>query len=131
MKAVIQLLGILFFGLISAQAQVNFEAKASRDKLGLNERLKVEFTIDKDGDNFRAPDFKNFKRLAGPNQSISQSWVNGKSSFKKTYTYFLEPEKKGKLTIGQAEIEVNGKVYKTSPIDVEVTSAVDQPNSAA
>ncbi|MGM0635388.1 MAG: BatD family protein [Bacteroidota bacterium] len=131
MKAVIQLLGILFFGLISAQAQVNFEAEASRDKLGLNERLKVEFTIDKDGDNFRAPDFKNFKRLAGPNQSISQSWVNGKSSFKKTYTYFLEPEKKGKLTIGQAEIEVNGKVYKTSPIDVEVTSAVDQPNSAA
>lgn len=50
-----------------------------------------------------------------------------KSSFSKTYTYFLQPTKKGKLEVGQAEIEVDGQVYKTSPIPIEVTSAVDNP----
>ena len=128
MKKLIYIVISLLFG-FSSLAQVKFEAKASREKMGINERVKVEFIIDKDADNFLAPDFKGFKRLAGPNQSISQSWVNGKSSFQKTYTYFLEPQRRGRLTIGQAEIEYQGKTYKTSPIDIEVTAAVDNPNS--
>lgn len=129
MKNLIYILFSLFIGLSVVAQEVQFEAKASREKMGINERVKIEFTIDKDADNFIAPDFKGFKRLAGPNQSVSQSWVNGKSSFQKTYTYFLEPERRGKLTVGQAEIEYQGKVYKSSPIDIEVTAAVDNPNS--
>jgi len=129
MKNIVYILFSLFMGISTWAQDVSFQAKASREKLGINERVKIEFTVDKDADNFIAPDFRGFKRLAGPNQSISQSWVNGQSSFQKTYTYFLEPQKRGKLTIGQAEIEYKGKVYKSSPIDIEVTAAVDNPNS--
>ena len=109
-------------------AQVTFVAKASREKVGINERIKVEFEVNKDGDNFIAPDFEGFKRIAGPGQSVKQQWVNGESSFSKTYTYFIQPMKRGQLTIGQAEIEVQGQVYKTSPITIEVTAAVDNPD---
>jgi len=116
------------FVALGMQAQVQFDAKASREKLGINERLRVEFTMNQNGDNFIAPDFEGFRRIAGPNQSISQSWVNGKSTFQKTYTFFVQPLKRGKLTIGQAVVTINGQEYKTSPIEVEVTEAVDNPS---
>src|SRR5690606_28495244 len=51
----------------------------------------------------------------------------GKRTYSKTYSFFLEPTSRGKFTIGQAEITVDGDIYKTSPIQVEVTAAVDTP----
>lgn len=108
-------------------SQVKFEAKVSKERLGINERLRVDFEMDEDGDNFKRPEFEDFRIVGGPNQSISNSWINGKRSFSKTYTYVLAPLKRGRLTIGQATIEINGKVYKTSPVDVEVTEAVATP----
>ncbi|MBZ9652627.1 BatD family protein [Psychroflexus montanilacus] len=114
----------------STFAQVSFTAEASRSKLGINERLKVEFKVDANGDNFRPPSFNGLRKIGGPNQFYSQHYENGKSTFTKTYTYFFEPEKRGKITIGQAEITVNGQVYKTSPIEIEVTAAVDTPNQS-
>ncbi len=112
---------------IAATAQVQFDAKVSKKTLGINERLRIDFEMNQDGDNFRPPSFENFKVVGGPNQSISNSWINGKRSFSKTYSYFLAPQKRGRSTIGQATIEINGETYKTLPIEVEVTAAVSVP----
>ncbi len=114
-----------------AEAQIEFNAEVSREKLGINERLRVEFTMNKNGDNFIPPNFEGFRKIAGPNQSISQSWINGKSTFQKSYTFFLQPLKRGNLTIGQAEVTIDGNIYKTSPVKVEVTAAVDNPSATA
>jgi len=121
---------LVFLCSLSSLAQVSFTAEASRSKLGINERLKVEFKVDANGDNFRPPSFEGLSKIGGPNQFYSQHYENGKSTFIKTYTYFFQPEKRGKITIGQAEITVEGQVYKTSPIEVEVTAAVDTPNQS-
>lgn len=107
-------------------AQVQFEAKATRNSLGINERLRVDFIMNQDGDNFSAPNFENFRVVGGPNQSVSFSWMNGKKSYSKTYSYFLMPLQKGNLTIRQASIEIDGDVYKTSPITINVTAATEQ-----
>jgi hypothetical protein len=80
-----------------------------------------------DGDNFIPPNFEGFKIVAGPSQQVSQSWINGKSSFNKTYSYFLLPMQKGALVIRQASIDIRGQIYKTSPIRITVTAAVEQP----
>jgi hypothetical protein len=127
MKKVIVLLLLLFGNLLIAQVQ--FEAKVSKNSLGLNERLRIEFTMNADGDNFVPPSFEQsgFKVVGGPSQSVSQSWINGKSSFNKSYIYILLPTQKGALTIKQASIEINGQVYKTSPVKVNVTNAVEIP----
>ena len=109
-------------------AQVKFEAKVSKTKLGVNERLRVDFEMNTDGDNFNPPSFNDFTVVGGPNQSVSHSWVNGVRSFAKTYSYFLAPKKTGNLTISQATIEIDGAVYKTSPVTVQVTAAVNKPN---
>ena len=111
-----------------AMAQgVNFEAKVSKRSLGLNERLRVDFIMNENGDDFTPPGFSGFKVFSGPNQSISNSWINGKRSFSKTYTYFLTPTRKGALTIAQATIKIDGETYKTSPIKITVTEAVEVP----
>ncbi|WP_324719691.1 BatD family protein [Salinimicrobium sp. HB62] len=116
---------LLFSGL--ATSQVQFEAKVSKNKLGVNERLRVDFVMNEDGDNFNPPEFSDFTVVGGPNQAVSNSWINGKRSYSKTYSYFLAPKGRGKFTIGQAEITIDGDIYKTSPVQVEVTAAVDQP----
>lgn len=110
-----------------AFAQVQFEAKASKNKLGINERLRVDFEMNEDGDNFKPPSFENFTVVGGPNQAVSNSWINGKRTYSKTYSYFLAPKQRGTFTIGQAEIVIDDEVYKTLPIKVEVTEAVEQP----
>lgn len=111
-----------------ASAQVSFEAKASKSKLGINERLRIDFVMNKDGDNFNPPSFEYFT-VIGPNQSISNSWLNGERSYSKTYSYFLVPQKRGSFTITQATIEIDGETYKTLPVNIVVTAAVDMPTN--
>ena len=106
-------------------SQVKFEAEVSKTKLGVNENLRVDFKMNKDGDNFSPPTFNGFRVVGGPNQSVSNSWINGVRTFSKTYSYFLTPEKKGNYTIGQASIEIDGDIYKTLPVKVQVTEAVE------
>ena len=108
-------------------AQVTFEASVSKKTLGVNERLRIDFKMNEDGDNFTPPSFKNFKVVGGPSQSINNSWINGVRRYSKSYTYFLSPTKRGVFTIEQSQIEVNGTTYKTSPIKITVTAAVERP----
>ncbi|HLS31633.1 MAG TPA: BatD family protein [Flavobacteriaceae bacterium] len=107
--------------------QVEFTAKVNKEKVALNEQFKITFEMNENGDDFRPPEFKDFKIVSGPMQSISQSWVNGVSKFSKTYTFYLQPKERGNFTIGQAEVIIDETIYKTSPVAVEVTAAVDEP----
>jgi hypothetical protein len=124
MKRYLILFLLCFQGLM---AQVQFEARVSKTTLGLNERLRIDFVMNIDGDNFAQPSFEGFRIIAGPSQQVSQSWINGKTSFEKSYSYFLLPTQKGTLTIRQAVIEFNGQIYKTQPIKINVTAATEQP----
>ncbi|WP_394333312.1 BatD family protein [Arenibacter palladensis] len=130
-KRYISLFSMLFFGILSyAQNDetVTFEMNLSKEVLGINERLRVDFTMNRDGDNFVPPDFEGFRVIMGPSQSISSSWVNGVRSFSKTYTYTLAPTARGKFTIKQATIVIKGETYKSLPKEVEVTAAVERPD---
>jgi len=110
------------------KGSVTFEVRLSKDKLGINERLRVDFTMNKDGDDFTPPDFKGFRVLMGPSQAISSSWRNGVRSYSKTYSYTLAPTAQGKFNIKQASIVIDGKTYKSLSKQIEVTAAVNRPN---
>ena len=86
----------LFLVTFSAVAQeATLVAKVSKNKLAVNQRLRIEFSINKQGgDDFSPPKFTNFKVVGGPSQSVSQSWVNGKASFSQSYTYIIQPKRK-------------------------------------
>ena len=121
----------VFFLLFSTTffGQIKFEAVVSKNKLGLNENLRVDFKMNDDGDNFTPPNFNGFNIVGGPNQSVSNSWINGARTFSKTYTYFLSPKERGRFMIGQASIEIDGDIYKTSTVEIQVTEAVDSSAS--
>ena len=123
---------ILFLTLntLILSSQVKFDVSVSKSKLGLNERLRVDFVMNQNGDNFSPPKFENFQIIGGPNQSIKTSYVNGERSFSKTYSYFLKPLKKGRLKISQASIEIDNETYKSLPIEVTITDSVKQPSDA-
>lgn len=130
-KRYILILPLLFLSFLTKAQdaeEVAFEMLISKEKLGINERLRVDFTMNKDGDDFNPPDFAGFRVLMGPSQSISSSWVNGVRSYSKTYSYTLAPTARGKFTIKQASIVIGGKTYKSLAKQIEVTAAVDKPN---
>lgn len=118
---------LLLLAVQSVFAQVEFKATVSKSTIGINERLRIDFTMNDDGDNFEAPSFEGFKVFGGPNQSVNYAWVNGRKSFSKSYSFFLMPTKKGTFVIKPASIEIAGKIYKTNAVKVTVGNAVTQP----
>lgn len=127
LKFYIPLFISLFSLAISAQ-EVALTAKVSKNKLGINQRLKIEFSINKQGgDNFSPPKFANFKVVGGPSQSVSQSWINGTVSFSQSYTYIIQPKIKGELVLGKASINIAGKTIESKPIKIIVVDAVAIP----
>lgn len=113
---------------VSTQEEVSFKMKLSKSTMGINERIRVDFVMNKDGDNFVPPSFEGFRVVMGPSQAISSSWVNGVRSYSKTFSYTIAPKEKGRLSINQATIEIAGKVYKSNVAVVTVTDAVKKPS---
>ena len=129
LKVYISLLVSFITFTINAQ-DAALTATVSKNKLGVNQRLRIEFSINKQGaDNFKAPNFTNFKVVGGPSQSVSQSWINGKVSFNQSYTYILQPKRKGEFNIPSASIEIDGETIKSNPIKVIVLDAVEVPKN--
>jgi len=124
---------LLFFLIISGtiHAQdLKFTAITSKTVLGINQRLKIEFNVNKNGaDNFKAPNFTNFTVIAGPSSSVSQSWVNGKSSYSQSYIYIIKPKAIGAFTIPSAKIEYNGKWVSSNTVKITVTEKVAIPKN--
>lgn len=121
---------LIFFELTTqfVVAQINFVSSVSKNELGVNQRIKIEFSVDKQGaDNFVPPSFNDFKVVAGPSSSVSQSWINGKTSYNQSYIYVLEPKKEGDFIINPATIQYNGETIKSNAIKITVTKAVPIP----
>ncbi|MBL4939682.1 MAG: protein BatD [Lutibacter sp.] len=122
---------ILIFLMLATQvilAQIEFKTVVSKHKLGVNQRLKISFIINKQGaDDFKPPSFSNFKIVGGPSSSVNQSWVNGKASYSQAYIYIIQPKKIGKFTIEPGKIAYNGKIVTSNSVKITVTKEVEIP----
>lgn len=110
-----------FSGQLEAQ-EVTFTANAP-SAVELGETFKLSFSVTARGSAFRPPSLNAFD-YSGPSSSTQQSTqiVNGKvtRTFSVSYNYYMRAKRTGKFTIGSASIKVDGKTYKTSPIQIEV-----------
>ena len=111
----------------SAAEKVTFEA-SSPLTVAVGEAFRVEFALNAkpDGDTFKAPSFEGFDVLAGPaiSQGSSVQIVNGSmtKSVSYTYTFVLLPQAAGNVTIGAAEVKVDGSSYRTRPLPIEIVN---------
>lgn len=121
-------ISLLSLTLFAQQAELS--VSVSKNKLGLNQRLRIEYSINKQGaDNFKAPDFKGFDVIQGPSQSVSQSWINGKVSFSQSYSYILKPKRRGELIIQPANIKINGRTIDSKMMKIIVTEPIAEPDN--
>lgn len=113
--------------------KVTFEA-TSPLTVAVGEPFRVEFALNAkpDDNSFAAPSFEGFDVIAGPavSQGSSIQIVNGSmsKSINYTITYVLLPQDAGNVTVGAAEVSVDGTAYRTRPLLIEV---VDEGSAAA
>ena len=111
-----------------AQGQVRFEVVNTPDVVAVGEVFRIEFNANTTKpDKFTPPKFSGITVLAGPSQSQSMSIVNGKRSDSYSFIYVISIDSVGKYTIPSAEIEVDGKKYKTKEFKIE--AIVEKGNS--
>ena len=118
--------------LTAQDEEPEFTASANQTTIGADDRIQVTFELNDRGRRFRAPDFGNdFSVYSGPNQSTSMTYVNGRMSAKMSFSYILKPQKKGKLIIEPASIEVNGERISSNPLEITVTDAPQKQPQAS
>ena len=122
----ISLTALLVLAIFSVHAaeKVTFEANSPLT-VAAGDAFRVEFALNAkpDDDTFKAPSFEGFDVLAGPavSQGSSVQIVNGSmtKSVSYTYTFVLLPQAAGNVTIGAAEVKVDGSSYRTRPLPTE------------
>lgn len=118
------ILTLIFSSLgIFAQNEASFSAKVNKDEVLMDNYIRIEFTLNNVNGKFEAPSFKDFNIVSGPNTNSSMYVVNGKTSSKLTYTYYLKPKKEGELFIENAYVsdEQNPDLnFESSPIKIIV-----------
>ncbi len=116
----------------AASAQTgSFKAIVSKTTFAENESIQVTFSIENMSDrNFAPPDFRGFNVLSGPMKGMSNMNINGVRTSSVTYVYLLQAQAPGKLTIGPASIEHNGKTVRSNSITLTITKAGSRNNNS-
>ena len=108
-------------------AQARLVAVPNKTVINPNETLQLQFVAEgiSKADEFVAPSFKNFERIGDVIQSNGWTWVNNSLTEYVSYTFLLRPKYKGKLAIASAIIKVKGKILTSTPLNIQVTDAVN------
>lgn len=128
------LLLVTGFGLQSVTiAQATFTVVCPQKKIGKNDVLQIQFMVNNAStvEAISPPPFKNFSVVSGPNQQSGMSDINGKINQYVAISYYLKPNAIGKFTISAASAKADGKDFKSSPLNVEVTNASSSTSGAS
>ncbi|MBN9301987.1 MULTISPECIES: BatD family protein [Dysgonomonas] len=123
---------VLFFALsfyISLAGQENKVRIKAPETVTVGEQFTVSYIVESDKEVKEPVIIKNmngFEILYGPSLSASSSTVFKKGkrvqSFLATSTYILRAPEKGKFSLPQAEVNIDGKKYKSESFKIEVRS---------
>lgn len=119
---------LLFFAVFFTQAQVQFEVKVSGNQISPDDVIEVHFITNVSATNITLPNFEDFQIVGGPNQFHNRSYINGKLSTEVGISYLLQPKKEGMLTIGAAQLNYKGTLYKTKSVRIEVNQNFQNRN---
>lgn len=123
---------VLFFALsfyISLAGQENKVRIKAPETVTVGEQFTVAYIVESDKEVKEPVIIKNmngFEIVYGPSLSASSSTVFKKGkrvqSFSATSTYILRAPEKGKFSLPQAEVNIDGKKYKSESFKIEVRS---------
>ncbi len=118
----ISLVGFFLFALTAnGQGDVTFTAYSDAKEVVEGGVFEVSFNLkNANSQQFTPPSFKGFKKVNGPNNSISSSIINGVMSSEQTISYTLMAPKTGSFIIRPATIKTNNKTLTTKPLQIKV-----------
>jgi len=132
-RFVIFLLSGIFLCCAANAQDISISASVDNARISLDQQTTLRITISGNIAQIphpqipQLPDFNVYS--SGQSQSISI--VNGKISSSVTFNFVLVPRKVGKFTIPAFSLQFGGKVYTTSPIEIEVVQGQVQPSPPA
>jgi hypothetical protein len=130
MKKLLISLIILSSLLCHLNAQVIFQASAKK-VAALTEQITLEFTVNANFSEFKAPDLSGFKVISGPSKSTSTSYtfINGKTTQSElySYSYRIVGKRKGTFNIGKASVKIRDTIYYSNPITIKFVDSVVLP----
>lgn len=129
-------LGIFLLGLMPELlwSQVNMEAvlspreDISRQAIELNIIVYVLGEGIEQNGPLRLPDFSKF-RILGSSSIRNELITRGEIVHQTIYSFLLEPKTEGKIKIGSAIAEFNGKLFKTEPFDINIEPFIRKRNT--
>ncbi|EQB64194.1 MAG: hypothetical protein RBG1_1C00001G1773 [candidate division Zixibacteria bacterium RBG-1] len=114
---------------IGVAQEITFSAGVDRTQVDLHEQIVLTIQVSGNVQNIPQPQLpvlKNFNVYAsGRTQNFS--FVNGQTSYTASFNYVLIPTSTGQLTVEAAEITLEGKTYRTNPINITVTQGASVP----
>ncbi len=130
-KQLYLLVCVLLFGLPGFAQQVSFTMEAPKI-VELGEQFRLAFTLNAKGQNLKLPELSDFEVLMGPSTSQSSSFqiINGVSSqsVSFSYLYVLRAKKEGRFTINAASVNVDGQLYTSNSLLIEVVKGSAKPS---
>ncbi len=137
------LLNLVFFFSFSVHAlategSIEVHAKVNRNKMGLNDKLNLSVVVVSEESMIveepRIPQLVGFELLNTWTSQSSQTQIEQgpqgmevKTTKIKQFEYILSPKKKGILVISSFRVNVQGKIYKTKPIRIQVAKRFSSP----
>ncbi len=137
MKDKISYILFLFASIIS-YGQVNLVADTDKKEVLVNEPVNLTIILELNGNDLiqesrlKLPDLSKFKMLgSGSEQNTFVEPRNNTIINQLLYEISIAPKQPGKMKIGSALVQVNGKIYKTEPFEINVKDAVAKTQNTA
>ena len=127
------LLFILLISSVGVFAQTQVYARVDKNYVEVKEEINLTISVVSNSTNIKnpiMPSLPNFN-IYSSGQARNVSMINGKVIVNLRFNYILSPRFAGKSTIGSFAIDVDGQVYKTDPIEVEVYRAAQNNNGTS
>lgn len=97
---------------------------SAKQVVGVGERFQITYEVNGNGHSFRSPDFGSLSVLSGPNTSTSSSIqiINGsmQQSYTMTYSFIVQANGEGEITVSPASVVVEGKKYTSNSLKIKV-----------
>ncbi len=121
---IIALLINLFIHAQNALAQPPVVAKVDRASLSLDEQISLTVIVTGDFFDIPVPNLANLVdfTVLGKQFSVDANIIKGQIVSQWIFVYRLQPLREGNLIINPIEVEIQGQIFQTDPIPVEVTT---------
>jgi hypothetical protein len=125
MKRGVPLAAVLLFCTVLRAQPVEFSADAP-PMVETGVPFRIEFTADAEVEEFTPPAFSGVNIIAGPTPSFGQRihFENGQTAYQVTnsFTYMLQIDQPGMVTIPEAAVRVRGQQHRSRPIVIKAVS---------